>query len=255
MQSSLTKKPGLNKSVLQLMAILAMLIDHLSVFAPIPSLYFIMKFIGRASIVIMCYFIAEGYHKTHNIGKYIIRMAVFAAISQIPYYFYMRLGRIPQDFMHLLYDIFIHRNVIFSLFVSLCLLTILKSNYKIIIKILATFAALCLAKESDWGYFSILWTVGFGMFYGSKNKQMIWLLAVVLLRIAYTAIGPISQIMQTQMLTYGSLYSWLTGFGGFLPLAVLPFYNGEKGNMPKWIWYVFYPLQFIVIVAIIAFVF
>ena len=140
-----------------------MVIDHTAIFAPIPSLYFIMKFIGRAAIVIMCYFIAEGYHKTHNIGKYIIRMAVFAAISQIPYYFYTRLGRIPQDFMHLLYDIVVHRNVIFSLFVSLCLLAILKSNYKIIIKILATFAALCLAKESDWGYFSILWTVGFGM--------------------------------------------------------------------------------------------
>ena len=84
---------------------------------------------------------------------------------------------------------------------------------------------------------------------------MVWLPAVVLIYLAYTAIGPISQIIQTQMLTYWDLYSWFTGFGGFLPLAVLPFYNGEKGNMPKWIWYVFYPIQFILIVAIIAFVF
>lgn len=255
MQNSLTKKQGLNKSVLQLMAILAMVIDHTSVFAPIPSLYFIMKFIGRAAIVIMCYFVAEGYHKTNNIGKYIIRLAVFAAISQIPYYFYLRWGRIPQDFMHLVYDMFRYRNVIFSLFVSLCLLTILKSNYKIIIKILAVVAALCLAKESDWGYFSILWTVGFGIFYGSKKKQMVWLLTVVFIYIVYTAIGPVLQIIQTQMLTYWSLYSWLTGFGGFLSLAVLPFYNGEKGNMPKWIWYVFYPAHLIAIVIIMALVF
>lgn len=255
MQNALVKKQGLNKSVLQLIAILAMVIDHTAVFAPIPSVYFIMKFIGRAAIVIMCYFIAEGYHKTHNIGRYIIRMAVFAAISQIPYYLYLRWGNIPQGFKHLIYDMFNHRNVIFSLFVSLCLLTILKSNYKITIKILAVLAALCLARYSDWGYFSILWTVGFGIFYGSKNKQMLWLLAVVLVRLAYTAIGPVSQIIQTQMLTYAALYTWLTGFGAFLALAVLPLYNGEKGNMPKWIWYVFYPAHLIVIIIIMALVF
>ena len=81
MQNSLTKCKGLNKSILQLIAVLAMVIDHTALFAPVPSLYYIMHFIGRATIIIMCYFVAEGYHKTQNIGKYIIRLAIFAAIS------------------------------------------------------------------------------------------------------------------------------------------------------------------------------
>ena len=72
MQNSLTKVKGLNKSVLQLLAVLTMVIDHTSIFVSIPSVYYIMRFIGRATIIIMCYFVAEGYHKTQNIGKYII---------------------------------------------------------------------------------------------------------------------------------------------------------------------------------------
>lgn len=255
MQNSLTNKIGLNKSILQLIAVLAMVIDHTSVFAPIPSLYYIMKFIGRATIIIMCYFVAEGYHKTGNVGKYIIRMAVFAAISQIPYYLYMNWGAIPQNFNTLLVSVFHTRNVIFSLFLGLALLTVLKSDYNLIIKVIAMFAALRLGKYSDWGYWSILWIVGFGMFYGSKKKQMIWLVAILLMRIVFTAINPVIGIFQTRTLLYRDLYSWLSGFGGFIALFLLPFYNGERGNMPKWLWYVFYPAHLIVIVAIIALVF
>ncbi len=232
-----------------------MLIDHTSVFAPIPSVYYIMRFIGRTTIIIMCYFVAEGYHKTHNIGKYIIRMAVFAAISQIPYYLYMRWGAIPQNFNAMIVDVFHSRNVIFSLFLGLSLLTVLKSDYNLIIKVLAMFAALRLGKYSDWGYWAILWIVGFGLFYGSKKKQIIWLVAILLMRIAYTAVGPVIEILETRRLLYATLYGWLTGFGGFISVFLLPFYNGERGNMPKWTWYVFYPVHLIVILAIIIIVF
>ncbi len=255
MQNSLTKWKGLNKSALQLIAVLAMVIDHTALFAPMPSLYYIMHFIGRATIIIMCYFVAEGYHKTQNIGKYIIRLAIFAAISQIPYYLYSRWGAIPQNFNAMVVDVFHRRNVIFSLFLGLSLLTVLKSDYNLVIKVIAMFAALRLGKYSDWGYWAILWIVGFGMFYGSKKKQMIWLVAILLLRIAYTAIGPVIGIYKTHTLTYATLYGWLSGFGGFISLFLLPFYNGERGNMPKWTWYVFYPVHLLVIVAIIAILF
>lgn len=255
MQNSLTKVKGLNKSVLQLLAVLTMVIDHTSIFVSIPSVYYIMRFIGRATIIIMCYFVAEGYHKTQNIGKYIIRMAVFAAISQIPYYLYVRWGAIPHNFNALVVDVFRSRNVIFSLFLGLSLLTVLKSEYNLFVKVLAMFAALHLGKYSDWGYWAILWIVGFGLFYGSKKKQMIWLVAILLMRIVYTAIGPVIGIFETHKLAYVTLYNWFSGFGGFITLLLLPFYNGERGNMPKWTWYVFYPLHLLVIVAIIALIF
>lgn len=247
-------KKGLNKSALQMIAVLAMLIDHAAIFVPVASLYCIMKFIGRMAIVIMCYFVAEVYHKTSDVGKYILRLGIFAAISQIPYYLYATWGMMPTNANALLISMFHTRNVIFTLFVGLCLLTILKSDYGLIIKVVAMFAAMRLAKYSDWNYFAVLWIVGFGLFYGSKQKQMVWLAGVLALRIILIAIAPIMTLFATKTITTGVLYGWLISFGGFLALIPLNSYNGERGKMPKWIWYGFYPVHLIVIVIIMAIV-
>lgn len=247
MQRELSCGRGLTKTALQFIAIVAMITDHCAMFATHPLMYYAMKFVGRTTIVIMCYFVAEGFHRTHDLRRYIIRMAIFAAISQIPYYVYIRFGAFPNDFMSLAADIFRHRNVIFNLFVGLCLLTVLKSDYSFTVKIISIFAAFRLAKYSDWGYYAVLWITGFGLFYDSKKRQMMWLAAVLLIRMAVTATEPVVGIINTRMLTYASLCSWLTNFGGVIPLLLLPMYNGERGNMPKLTWYVFYPLQFIVI--------
>ena len=255
MQNSLTKERGLNKSAIQLIAVLTMLIDHASVFTTTVPLYFIMKTIGRVAIIVMCYFVAEGYYKTRNIGKYIIRMAIFAAVSLIPYYLYKYWGYIPQNINAIIISVFRSRNVIFTLFIGLCLLTVIKSNYNVIIKIVAIFAALRLAQFSDWGYSAILWIVGFGLFYGDKKKQMIWLVAVLLLRIGINSIEPVKSIIETGELLYWSLYTWLSAFGGFIALLILPFYNGERGNMPKWTFYVFYPTHLLIIVVLMAIIF
>ena len=188
MQSELTKKSGLNKWWLQIIAIVAMLADHAAVLSPVASVYYILKLIGRITIVIMCYFIAEGYHKTSSIPKYIMRMGIFAAISQIPYYLYMYHGRIPTNTNGLLMSLFTYRNVIFTLFIGLVLLAIVKSGYNLFIKLVSCVAALYLVRSSDWGYYVILWVIGCGLFYGSKKKQLIWMSAIIALRIAFMAV-------------------------------------------------------------------
>lgn len=241
--------------MLQMIAVIAMVIDHLAYFAPVASVYYIMKFIGRVAIVIMCYFVAEGFYKTENIGKYILRMAIFAAISQIPYYLYMRWGAIPQNFNTLVVDIFHNRNVIFTLLLGLILLTILKSDYNLVIKIIAIFATLRLSKYSDWSYWAILWVVGFGLLFGSKKKQIIWLIAVLVLRLILSAWQVMSVLLATKEISYDHIYSWLAGFGGFIAVLLLPLYNGRRGNAPKWLWYVFYPAHLLLLVALKALLF
>ena len=80
------KKP-LNSNTLKYIAIVAMLIDHIAwAFVPFSSvLGQIMHFIGRFTAPMMCYFIAEGYFYTRNVKKYIVRIGIFAVISQIPF--------------------------------------------------------------------------------------------------------------------------------------------------------------------------
>lgn len=250
MGTEVMTKTGLNKTALQIIAITAMLVDHLAIFMYNTIYYYIMKFIGKIAIIIMCYFVAEGYYKTHNIIKYITRMGIFAAISQIPFYLYVRQGVIIQNPKGLLLSVFNTRNVIFTLFIGLCLLAIIKSNYKIWIKVIATVAALYLVRNSDWGYYAILWIIGFGLIRESKIKQTIWAATVVVIKIAFAAVPAINSVILAGALTYGML-DWLVMFGGFLALPLIMGYNGERGVNLKWGFYVFYPLHLLILALIV----
>ncbi len=249
MQNTVEKK-GLDKASLQLIAVLGMTIDHMSVFTTNIYMYYIMKLIGRITIIIMSYFIAEGYHKTSNVGRYIARLGIFAAISQIPFYLFLSLGNIPTNFNALVMSMFMNRNVIFTLFVGLSLLMVIKSDYNIIVKIIAAMASLWLVRCSDWGYTAVLWIVGFGVFYGSQKKQKLWLCAVLAFKIAVKAAVIIAGVMTTRLLPYSTLFGFIAQFGGFIALPLISQYNGERGKSPKWGLYIFYPVHMLVILAI-----
>ncbi len=249
------KKRGLSKAVLQIIAVVAMFSDHAWLVGRLwqisnPWMYTIMQVIGSMTIVIMAYFIAEGFHKTNNLGRYILRMAVFAAISQIPYYFAVNGVGLKGSVTGLIYSVFTYRNTIFTLFVGLCLLTVLKSSYRLIVKLVAIVAALWLVKNSDWSYYAILWIVGFGLFYGDKRKQMLWAAFVVFVRLILEAISPVQSLIDNNMLRLIVLCNWLSIFGGFLTIPLLAIYNGERGNLPKWTFYVIYPIHFVVIILL-----
>ena len=68
-----------------------MLIDHIAaVFARNDlMLYISMRFIGRIAAPVMFFFIAEGYSHTRNKNKYALRLAVFAAVSYLPFVWFM----------------------------------------------------------------------------------------------------------------------------------------------------------------------
>lgn len=71
----MTKNKLLDSNQLKIIAIVAMTVDHIAwmLFPGYPreALPVIMHIIGRLTCPIMCYFIAEGYHYTKNIKKYI----------------------------------------------------------------------------------------------------------------------------------------------------------------------------------------
>ena len=246
MQATIETKKGLSKGALQIIAVIAMLIDHCAIFFQNTVYYYIMKFVGKIAIVIMAYFVAEGYYKTENVGRYILRLGIFAAISQIPYYLYIYGGVVPDSFRYLVKLMFYNRNVIFTLFVSLCLLTVLKSSYSIILKILAFAAAAYLVRCSDWGYTALLWIIGFGVFHGSVKRQNIWLCFVLALSLCRYLPAAIQSVIDVKALTYGALYC-ITKLGALMAIPLLMAYNGEKGSVPKWSLYVFYPLHLLIL--------
>ena len=85
-----TKVKGLSGTTIKFIAIAAMLIDHIAwAFVPTYSVFGqIMHVIGRITASIMCFFVAEGYYYTKNVKKYVLRLAIFALISHVPFIFF-----------------------------------------------------------------------------------------------------------------------------------------------------------------------
>lgn len=78
----------LSTDKLKLIAALTMLIDHIGEMLLLPlygyqsNIYIISRLIGRISFPIFAFFIAIGFKRSQNIKAYILRMLIFAIISE-----------------------------------------------------------------------------------------------------------------------------------------------------------------------------
>ena len=242
------KRISLDKSALQMVAVIAMTADHCAFLFSDIWLRGLCNLVGRITIVIMSFFVAEGYYKTKNIYKYIIRLGIFALLSQIPFCL-LQYGKIPMG-LYQIYDCFYNsRNVIFTLFIALILLVIIKSDEKITVKSLALLAALFVTRNSDWSWGCILWVVGFALYHENRKKQMAIAAVVILLKfcvkITYFIIGAINGGF-----SFISFCFLLLQLGGFLALPLLWCYNGEKGKSYGLGFYTFYPLHMMILFII-----
>lgn len=72
--------------MLKLLALVTMLVDHIGyMFFPNEMLF---RIIGRLAFPIFAYQIALGYSRTSNLKKYVLRLSLFALITQLPYSFF-----------------------------------------------------------------------------------------------------------------------------------------------------------------------
>lgn len=115
---------GMTLNNLKYIAILAMVIDHIT-YAFVPdgtALSVVMHFIGRTTGPIMFFSAVEGYHHTSNIRKYILRLAMFAIISWFPFLYFRYGGDLSNmSFMRL--------NVIYTILLGVLSIHIRRSAY------------------------------------------------------------------------------------------------------------------------------
>lgn len=213
----------------------AMTIDHLIsvIFPGYPTDWWIivLHIIGRLAAPIFWFFIAEGYHYTHNWKKYACRLLAFAVVGHFAYNFAFGIPFIPFRT-----SIFNQTSVIWSLFWGLIALVIsdgtkLKQWQKTILIAVICVITFC----SDWSCIAVLAILQIGENRGCFRKQMTGMMICAAMYAAVYAIfiNPVYGVIQ--------LFVALT-------IPLLKIYNGERGSWKgmKWLFYVYYPAHLIV---------
>ncbi len=227
---------GITSDLLKLIAIIAMVIDHIAwAFVPFGTVLGQgMHVIGRLTAPIMCFMIAEGYHKTRDPKKYAGRLGLFALISHIPY-IYLDTGRLPL----------VHEtSILFPMFLGVVALIINDSpKYEQAVKNMIIILISLLSMFGDWNFIAVWWIMAFSAAYGNRRKQIK----------SFCIIGAFMIIFNLIMNAMtGGWYRNLFQLGIFLAVPLISRYNGVRrgGKGFKWFFYVFYPAHLIVIAVL-----
>ena len=254
---------------IKLIAIITMLCDHSG--DAIIGQFSFLNVIGRIAFPLFCFQIVIGYKHTKNVKKYLLRLFLFGLISQIPFalFTYSYLGRI--DLL----------NVFFTLALGLLAIYILDAfpkKYKflaiildILLMIIAEFA------QTDYGWFGVLLIICIYLFYNDKSlskeknninitnnsnealqytnmqsnkseNSITYFNNNILFVIIFFALVVI-KFSNYLALGYYKL-AILQIIGTFFPVIFMLLYNGKKGPSLKYLFYAFYPVHLLILVAI-----
>lgn len=236
--------------VIKLIAIITMLCDHTS--DAIIGQFSFLNVIGRIAFPLFCFQIVVGYRHTKNVNKYLLRLFLFGLISQIPFslFCYSYLGRI--DLL----------NVYFTLALGLLAIYMLDKfpkKYKtlaiflsLVLMIIAEFA------KTDYGWFGVCLIICIYLFYNDKslfkvkNKKsensITYFNNNILFVIVYLALLVIKFSDYIVLGAYN--IALILIIGTFIPVIFMLLYNGKKGPSLKYLFYAFYPIHLLILVAI-----
>ena len=225
-------KKIIDNSSLKLLAMLAMLIDHIAwVSFPLATNMNIlspnwpansMHIIGRLAFPVFAFCIAEGYRHSHDVSKYMRRLGLLALISIIPF---SLMGWVTGLG-------FIMQNTVVTLFLGLCALYYSDQQTATWRKVLIILLCFTLSIIADGGL-----TGGvFGIYSFAKIKDPI-----------FRKIGGVLALNSVQILilAFNFSYDGLADLAAtcLLFLLVTSFYNGQKGANIGKVFYWFYPLH------------
>ena len=230
-------KKTLNGDQLKLIAILAMTVDHVTdlIYPGFPAVpaAILLHMVGRLTAPIMWFFISEGFHYTHDIKKYLLRLGGFAVISHFAYCFAFGIDPVPFRS-----GIFNQTSVMYPLFVGALVLWLQNSGVRMREwqRTAAVFLLIWSAFPGDWSCIAVLSVVGMYRNRGDLKKQMTAILPWVLL---YAAIS---------FFFVDRAYGLVQPFV-FLVYPLLKRYNGQRGRGKgmKWFFYLYYPAHLAVI--------
>lgn len=234
------KHPGLTSAALHITAMALMLSDHL--WATVLPAQNFLTCIGRIAFPIFAFMLVEGYYHTRDVKRYLLRLLLFALISEIPFDL-MYAGTVFYPF---------HQNVLWTFLIALsgiCLIE--RSKGKGARHILISVACVFLS--------FLVGTLGMVDYYGAG-------VLTVYVFYFFREKKPLSLLLQLLLLYWinveilGGQYYIFTFFGhkfeiceqGLALLSLIPIwlYNGRQGHSSRafrTFCYAFYPLHMLLL--------
>lgn len=207
----------MNAFQIKIFAIAMMIIDHLGLFF-FPHVIW-LRIIGRLSFPLFAWLIANGARHTHDIKRYLLRLYFFSLIAQMP--FFIANKAINPTFGEL--------NVLCTLFLGLAAIYGIARTKNKVVWVAITVVCFLLAQflQTDYGGVGVISIVLFYLFY---NNFLELVMAQIVLFVAEFV------FFQSNMYAVSSLLS----------LIVIRYYNGQPGLRMKYLFYLFYPLQYVI---------
>ena len=232
---------NMDTSLLKLLALIFMLIDHIGarVLTGVPEL----RIIGRMAFPLYAWCLVVGSVKTSNPARYILRMLIMAVISQ-PLYM-MGLQHTYQE-LNILFTLTIALAAIWGIRRKFCfsqiwapvlcyvLLGFIQVDYGW--KGLTFILVLYLARESRSGLIAAF--LAYALFWGTSSSAVTEIFGW---KLPFLRWEGIKQPLQAFFKLQGMV--WLS-----LPLIAIPMNSGFK--MPKWLGYALYPMHLVLLIVL-----
>jgi len=224
--------------VLKIIALTAMLADHLWVVFP-DFFPFWLRGVGRLAHPIFVYLLAEGFRHSKSKEKFLLRLLAFAVISEIPYD--LALGNEI--------NFFTSTNIFYTLFLggmAICLYERLRKRRgwqsMAVIAGLLPMVILATILSTDYGSMGVLFI--FAMYIIKPHK----LRPIVLGGFALSQYLPLVAAYFLGIEIPSNYLIMIPFTLAVVPLVAL--YNGKRGIKAKWLFYTFYPAH----LALLAFI-
>lgn len=222
-------KTNLDTNLIKLVAIIAMTIDHIggAFFLEYP----IFRWIGRMAFPLFCYCLTVGMLYTHDIKRYVMRLGIFALISQ-PFWI---LAFNAEDFVGNLLNL----NIFFTLVVSL-LTTWGFQQKKWWLFVGGSLLLSCINFD-----YSLTGVILMMIFYLCRNKPA---LGILLYTLSY--LPALNGYMEDPLAL--KIGGHAIGFEIFslLALPLIYIHTNSKLKISKWFFYLYYPAHLLAIYLI-----
>lgn len=227
------RERGLSASALKWIAAAAMLADHVGILLAwrVPyQLWMGLRIFGRIAFPLFCFLLVEGFFHTGDVKKYLLRLGIFAVVSEVPFDLFLRNTPVFWGY----------QNVMVTLLIGLLLLYLYNgflAKVQPIYALMTLVSLVCLGlvARCDYGAEGVLIIF---LFYFFRFRPLPMFLSVALM-----------------FLLMGSIEPWAVL--SFIPIL---FYNGKKGGrapkgrvsglVKRYGFYCFYPLHLLILSGI-----